>query len=297
MHDKFSGSSAENTVRMMVFETDEPHPETIAEKGTFGDVFDKLFKTAGDNHDPPLGIETAMKFVVESKGGKVPSVDELKDVHAILITGSMFDAHGDDEWILKLIKLLQGMRRYWASRRQMLTEIDLWQHRPDIRFSGVCFGHQILCRMLGAKVDTVPGGDWELSHTEINLTDIGKKLFRTKNDTLRLHQMHQDHVVEPPSSKSSNLLKEGQKVHVWGSSEHTTVQGIYIKDRLFTSQGHLGFDEDMVKRQINMRVESGGIKDLNHADAAKETADMEHDGEAVAGSILRLFHGEDNDIP
>jgi hypothetical protein len=53
----------------------------------------------------------------------------------------------------------------------------------------------------------------------------------------------------------------------------------------------------MVKRQINMRVESGGIKDLNHADAAKETADMEHDGEAVAGSILRLFHGEDIDIP
>jgi hypothetical protein len=109
MHDKFSGSSAKDKVRMMVFETDEPHPETIAEKGTFGDVFDKLFKKAGDNHDPPLGIETAMKFVVESKGGRVPTVDELKDVHAILITGSMFDAHGDDEWILKLIKLLQGM--------------------------------------------------------------------------------------------------------------------------------------------------------------------------------------------
>lgn len=108
MHDKFSGSEAPNKVRMMVFETDEPHPETIDEKGTFGDVFDKLFKTAGDNHDPPLGIETAMKFVVEPKGGKVPSVDDLKDVHAILITGSMYDAHGDDEWILKLIKLLQG---------------------------------------------------------------------------------------------------------------------------------------------------------------------------------------------
>jgi GMP synthase-like glutamine amidotransferase len=151
--------------------------------------------------------------------------------------------------------------------------------------------------MLGAKVDTVPGGDWELSHTEIDLSHIGRKLFRTENDKLRLHQMHQDHVVEPPSSNSSDLLKEDQKVHVWGSSEHTAVQGIYIKDRLFTSQGHLGFDEDMVKRQINMRIESGGLKDLDHAEAAKETADMEHDGEAVAGSILRLFHGEDNDIP
>ena len=112
MHDKFSGSEAENKVRMMVFETDEPHPKDHADKGTFGDVLDKLFKTAGDNHDPPLGIETAMKFVVEPKGGKVPSVDDLEDVHAILITGSMYDAHGDDEWILKLMKLLQGMRQY-----------------------------------------------------------------------------------------------------------------------------------------------------------------------------------------
>lgn len=265
----------------MVFETDEPHPDTEREKGSFGQVFDKLFKIAGDNHDPPLGIETAMKFVVEPKGGKVPSVDDLKDVHAILITGSMFDAHGDDEWILKLMKLLQ----------------DLWQHRPDIRFSGVCFGHQILCRMLGAKVDTVPGGKWELSHTHLDLSDIGKQLFRTNNEKLRLHQMHQDHVVEPPSSKSTNLLKDDQKVHVWGSSEHTAVQGIYIKDRLFTSQGHLGFDEDMVKRQIELRVESGSLKDLDHAEAAKETADMEHDGEVVAASILRLFHGDDNDIP
>ncbi|KEQ90945.1 hypothetical protein AUEXF2481DRAFT_70678 [Aureobasidium subglaciale EXF-2481] len=281
MHDNFSGSERPNKVRMLVLETDEPHPDTIEEKGTFGEVFDRLFKTAGDNHDPPLGIETAMKFVVESKGGRVPSVDELDDVHAILITGSMFDAHGDDEWIQKLIKLLQ----------------DLWVHRPDIRFSGVCFGHQVLCRMLGAKVDTVPGGDWELSHTHIDLSDIGQKLFRTKDSQLRLHQMHQDHVVEPPSSKTTDLLKEDQKVHVWGSSEHTAVQGIYVKDRLFTSQGHLGFDEDMVKRQINMRIESGSLKDLDHADAAKETADMEHDGEAVAGSILRLFHGEDNDIP
>ena len=153
----------------MVFETDEPHPEDHEEKGTFGDVFDKLFKAAGDNHDPPLGIETAMKFVVEPKGGKVPTVDELKDVHAILITGSMYDAHGDDEWILKLIKLLQGTIRYCAlPSRQMLTAIDLWQHRPDIRFSGVCFGHQILCRMLGAKVDTVPGGKERKAKTTPN---------------------------------------------------------------------------------------------------------------------------------
>lgn len=116
MAERFSGSEAKNKVRMVVFETDEPHPDTAEEKGSFGDVLDELFKTAGDNHDPPLGIETAMRFVVEPKGGRVPTVDELEDCHAILITGSMFDAHGDDEWILKLVKLLQG--------RTMSTKTD-----------------------------------------------------------------------------------------------------------------------------------------------------------------------------
>ena len=109
----------------MVFETDEPHPDTTAENGSFGQIFDDLFKTAGDKHDPPLGIETVMKFVVESKGGKLPTMEELEDVHAILITGSMFDAHGDDEWILKLLKLLKCLLQSSFTIRTNADEIRL----------------------------------------------------------------------------------------------------------------------------------------------------------------------------
>lgn len=174
--------------------------------------------------------------------------------------------------------------------------LDVWVQRPDMRFSGVCFGHQVLCRTFGSKVDSTPGSEWELSHTEIKLSELGKKLFRTEKPSIHLHQMHQDHVVNAPSHKTTDLLREDQIVHVWGSSETTKVQGIYLQDRLFTTQGHLGFDEKMVKRQIDMRIESGGIKDEDNPDAAKELAHMEHDGEVVAGAILRLFHGEDTDI-
>ena len=271
-------------------ETDEPDPGTSREQGSFGDVLNTLLKTAGDKHDPPLGIETVMRFVVEPKGGQVPTMEELQGIHAVLITGSMYDAHGNDEWILKLIKLLQGRvvdssHDVW----KLILKQDLWQHRPDMRFSGVCFGHQILCRMLGSNVEAESGGRWELSHTHLDLSPVGKQLFRTQNDKLRLHQMHQDHVKNAPSPDTTNLLEPGTKVHVWGSSEHTYIQGIYVKNRLLGSQGHLGFDENMVKRQIQLRVDSGGIKDLSHAEAAKETADLEHDGEVVAAAILRLF--------
>lgn len=100
------------------------------------------------------------------------------------------------------------------------------QH-PHLKLSGVCFGHQIIARALGGK--TIPGEKWELSHTEIKLNDIGKTLFHTKDDTLHLHQMHCDVVVEPPAG-----------AEIWGSSEATEVQGCYLKGRIFTTQGHLG---------------------------------------------------------
>ncbi|KAK5268799.1 hypothetical protein LTR96_005583 [Exophiala xenobiotica] len=279
-------TAPENTdlVRMLVLETDEPHPSTKAAHGSFGAIFDDLFNDAGAKHTPPLKVETAMHYVVEDgsdNAGHVPDADEIPDdTRAILITGSMYDAHGNDEWILKLLKLLQ----------------QLWKERPALRFSGVCFGHQILCRMLGATVDPHPGKAWELAHTKINLTNVGKELCGTEKPTIRLHQMHQDHVTTLPSSTTTELLRPQDEVRVWGETDHTDIQGVYLQDRLFTSQGHLGFDEKMVKRQVDMRVESGGIKDGRFAEERKETAKLEHDGAVVATAILRLFHGEDRNI-
>lgn len=182
---------------------------------------------------------------------------------------------------------------------QWPLSVELWTKRPDILFSGVCFGHQLLCRMLGSTVEPVDSGEWELAHTPVTLSSVGEKLFNgdAKDGKIHLHQMHQDHVVEPPSYNSSKgLVEEGTKVHVWGSSEHTKVQGVYIRDRLFTSQGHLGFDEKMVKRQMEMRVKSGGIEDKEHAKDAADTAGWKHDGEVVAQAMLRFFHGEDHDV-
>lgn len=98
-----------DNVRMLVLETDEPHPDTQREKGSFGEVMDELFKEAGEEHDPKLGIETVMMYAVEPDGGRIPSAGEIgKDIHAILITGSVYDAHSDEAWVMKLLYLIQG---------------------------------------------------------------------------------------------------------------------------------------------------------------------------------------------
>jgi hypothetical protein len=122
------------------------------------------------------------------------------------------------------------------------------------------------------------------------------KLFRADEPHIYLHQMHQDHVVAPPSS--SHPLLKGKKVHVWGKSDHTAVQGLYVQNRLLTTQAHMAFDEDMVKREIEMRVKSGSIDsgDKKEVERATETAGLEHDGEVVAAALLRFWAYEDDGI-
>ncbi|KAF2727052.1 class I glutamine amidotransferase-like protein [Polyplosphaeria fusca] len=275
-------SSHPDRVRMLVLETDEPHPDTKHEKGSFGDILNELFRKAGENHNPKLGIETVIQYAVEDNGGKVPEPEDIgHDIHAILITGSKYDAHSDVRWVLKLIRFIR----------------QIWIDRPDIRFAGICFGHQILCRTLGSEVRPSKDGNWELSHTPVALTDTGRSLFNLKpsDKHIHLHQMHLDYVVSTPSPERSDLLNAGTQVHVWGTSEHTGIQGVYIQKRLFSTQGHMEFDEKMVRRQLELRVNAGTLKEYD-ADEATERADWIHDGLLVSQAVLRFFHGDDDKI-
>jgi hypothetical protein len=55
-------------------------------------------------------------------------------------------------------------------------------------------------------------------------------------------------VLQAPSSKSSGgLIEDDSSLHVWGSLKDIHIQGLYIQERLFTSQGHLGYDEKMIE--------------------------------------------------
>jgi GMP synthase-like glutamine amidotransferase len=105
--------------------------------------------------------------------------------------------------------------------------------------------------------------------------------------------MHLDHVVNPPSVDTTDLLPKDTKVHVWGTSDHTGVQGVYIQKRLFTTQGHMEFNEAMVKRQLEMRVKAGSLSE-GDASEASERADWLHDGKTVAKAVIRFFHRDDD---
>ena len=97
-------------IRVMVLEVDSVLDTTKARRGTFGDIFNELFAAAAAEHDPPLEAETFIRFVVEPEGGTIPDLEELErnDIHAVAFSGSKYDAHANDEWILRLVKWIQG---------------------------------------------------------------------------------------------------------------------------------------------------------------------------------------------
>lgn len=50
-----------------------------------------------------------------------------------------------------------------------------------VRVIGVCYGHQIVGRALGAKVAKSEGGAWEVSVCGVVPTEKGKELFGGKD--------------------------------------------------------------------------------------------------------------------
>lgn len=61
------------------------------------------------------------------------------------------------------------------------------EDQTRVRVIGVCFGHQIVARALGAKVGRNRRG-WEASVTSVHLSSKGKELFGGK-DVMVLHAL------------------------------------------------------------------------------------------------------------
>ena len=101
-----------HAIKILVLETDKPHPDTESERGSFGQILHHHFSKTGAEHHPPLGVETDQVFVVTEQGGRMPTFDEFEGYDGLLITGSMYDAHGNNPWILDLLRLLEGKFGY-----------------------------------------------------------------------------------------------------------------------------------------------------------------------------------------
>lgn len=76
-----------------------------------------------------------------------------------------------------------------------------------------------------------------------------------------------------------------------GSSPRCQVQGMYIRDKVLTVQGHPEFNEEIVKELLETRHEQGIFDDKTFEEAMSRVG-KQQDGVVVAKAFLRFLLGE-----
>lgn len=192
--------------------------------GGYFNVFVAAFGEEGERWD--------LFRVVE---GDFPDFNELHKYDGFVISGSPYDAYGNDNWILKLCLMLQTLD---AMQKKVL---------------GICFGHQVLCRALGGKVGKAYTG-W----------DIGLRRVRIVNDLAPCSFL--EDLGEIPGSLS---IMECHRDEVWkvpigaeviGFSDKTGVEMFTIGDHILGIQGHPEYTKDILYNLIDRLLNNNSIE-------------------------------------
>lgn len=168
--------SALAPIRLAILETDTPVPGIQAQYKTYGGVFRHLFSRAlslpdsSSSLDDPAVSPLSITHHDVVNGDFAAAYPDPREIDAVLITGSKHNSFDADPWIEHLVRYTRGL---------LLGEDE--QGGGRVKVVGVCFGHQIVGRALGAQVGRNDRG-WEISVVPLELNDEGKKVFR--RDTL-----------------------------------------------------------------------------------------------------------------
>ena len=229
-------------MKVGILKTDTVRPEWVGEFGEYPDMFERLLLA----EDPSLEFQT---WDVES--GKLPI--DLDTADGFIITGSKSSAYDDKEWIRALENFIQ---RIHASRRKLI---------------GICFGHQVIAKALGAIVDKSPKGwgcgiqTYQLKDAELAADGIG--------EDLRLIASHQDQVITVPAGAV-----------VIAASDHCNIAGFRIDDHILTFQGHPEFIPAYSREIMNFRREMIGESRVATGLASLDSE--QHQGARVARWML-----------
>lgn len=150
--------------------------------------------------------------------GEFPSDGDLHKYEGFVITGSRYDAHGSEPWVLELCELIRKL------------------HKEKMKLLGICFGHQVISRALGGKTGRSVNG-WEVGLKKISVLDaLYAKPYAVKvPSSVVITGIHQDQVYELPPNAA--LL---------ASSEKTSMEMFAVEDHVLCIQGHPEYSEDIV---------------------------------------------------
>jgi len=183
--------------RVLVVRTGRPHAAVEARLGEFGGWFDRLL---------------APRVEVEQADARAPLPPPAR-YDGIVLTGSPDSVTAWAPWM----------------EAAALWSLAAARSRPVL---GVCFGHQLLGRALGARVERNPRGP-EAGTTLVHLTSAGRAdpLFAGLPADLPVQQAHGDHLA---------ALPPGAVLLAWNG--RTPVQAFAAGDAIRAVQFHPEFD-------------------------------------------------------
>ncbi|MFN3614303.1 MAG: type 1 glutamine amidotransferase, partial [Rubrimonas sp.] len=207
-------------MRIGVLQTGRVRADLAARFGEYPAMFDAMLARAGG----PFSLTT----VAVVDGQDLPAPDAMD---GWIVTGSRHGVYDGLPWIDPLKAFLRDAR---AAARPIV---------------GVCFGHQILAEAFGGRVIKHPGG-WRLGTHDFAVRE--GRWAAEAPETLRLHSVHQDQVVELPDDAA-----------VWASAEGCAYAGLLYGDpaapEAVSIQPHPEFDAAFTRALAEMLVADGKV--------------------------------------
>ena len=152
----------------------------------------------------------------------------INDSDAWIITGSPRSVYEEESWMLYVEKQLKNIQD-----RKILV-------------LGICFGHQLIAKTFGGKVEKNPKG-WELGSYPIFLTKKGQcsELFTNFSSGSLVYESHQDVVTYLPPKAVKLAYNE------------KCIQAFKLNDYLYSVQFHPEFSIDIMNKYVTIRGASG----------------------------------------
>jgi GMP synthase-like glutamine amidotransferase len=175
--------------------------------------------------------------VYDIQNGDYP--DSLDECAGYLATGSRYSVYDNDPWILRF--------------RDFVAEL----YRNEVKFVGICFGHQMIAEALGGKVSKSDRG-WGIGGKNVRI--IKKKSWmQPELDSYSLLLSHMDQV---------NELPEGGEA--LGTNEHCPNSMFTVGDHILGIQAHPEYTTAYAEALMLSRLDRIGRELVEHAQESLE---------------------------
>ncbi|KAJ54164.1 glutamine amidotransferase [Actibacterium mucosum KCTC 23349] len=138
-------------------------------------------------------------------------------------------------------------------------------HAAEKPMIGICFGHQLIAKALGGRVEKFDGG-WM----------VGRKDYMLDGMSYALNAWHQDQVLKAPAG-----------ARVIGSAPGCKIAALAYGDTILTMQPHPEFPNSVLTELLDHRAK--GIVPVDRQNAARAMLDQPNDNARIGQKLARFF--------